>query len=268
MDKSEVLKETVKHKYGGIAESSSSCCGGRSSCGPEADYTNVSEGYKNLPGYNPDADLGLGCGLPTELAHIKDGDTVVDLGSGAGNDVFIARSLTGAAGKVIGLDFTDEMIMRARANNAKLGYENIEFVRGDIENIPLESNSADVVISNCVLNLVPDKKKAFSGIYRALKPGGHFSISDIMIKGELPEAMKSDAEMYAGCVSGAIAMDDYIAIIQQTGFSNIRVQRERVIHLPDSVLLKYMTPDELADFRRGGNQVVSVNVYGEKPSQS
>jgi len=273
MNPSQKLKEIVRQKYGKIAESPSPCCGERenrqsaasSSCYTENDYTNLSKKYTHLPGYVPDADLGLGCGLPTEFAAIKEGDVVIDLGSGAGNDVFIARTFTGPSGKVIGLDFTDEMLAKAKANNAKLGYRNVEFIRGDIENMPIPGDSANVIISNCVLNLVPDKSKAFAEIYRTLKPGGHFSVSDIVIKGQLPEGLKNDAEMYAGCVSGAISLDDYLAIVRQAGFTNVKVQKQRVIHLPDDLLLKYMSRDEVQNFRSGQNQILSVNVYAQKP---
>ncbi len=192
--------------------------------------------YNNLDGYVADADLGLGCGLPTEYAGIKKGDTVVDLGSGAGNDVFVARAIVGDEGKVIGLDMTEEMIEKANLNKAKLGFKNVEFHLGDIEQMPFENNIADVVVSNCVLNLVPDKRKAFSEIYRVLKPGAHFCVSDIVIKGELPAGLKKSAEMYAGCVAGALQQDDYLGIIKETGFRNVEVKKTKVIELPDDVL--------------------------------
>src|SRR5665647_2970240 len=222
--KAEDLKLIVKEKYAEIANQSasksSSCCG-TSSCCSGADYTAFSESYENQQGYNPDADLNLGCGIPTEYAHIRTGDTVVDLGSGAGNDCFVARALTGESGKVIGIDMTEAMIEKARANAEKLGFNNVEFRLGDIEKMPMTANKADVIVSNCVLNLVPDKVKAFSEIYRVLKPGGHLSISDVVTKGQLPEKLQKDAEMYAGCVSGAININEYVDIIRKQGFQNL-----------------------------------------------
>ena len=208
--KAEDLKLIVKEKYGEIAkqsnQQSSSCCG-TSSCCSGVDYTAFSESYENQKGYNPDADLNLGCGIPTEYAHIKTGDTVIDLGSGAGNDCFVARALVGETGKVIGVDMTEAMINKARINTEKLGFNNVEFRLGDIENMPVSENLADVVISNCVLNLVPDKEKAFNEIFRILKPGGHLSVSDVVLRGELHEKIQQAAEMYAGCVSGAIDIE-------------------------------------------------------------
>ena len=191
MNKETELKELVKEKYGQIANQSikenlASCCGATSSCCGDEAYTIMADDYKDLEGYNPDADLGLGCGLPTEYAKMKEGDTVIDLGSGAGNDAFIARRVVGDKGKVIGVDFTEAMIERARANAEKLGLNNVEFRQGDIEKLPIGNDRADVIISNCVLNLVPNKQKVFAEILRVLKPGAHFSISDIVLEGELP----------------------------------------------------------------------------------
>ena len=178
----------------------------------------MTDDYTNLEGYNPDADLGLGCGLPTQFAQIKKGDVVIDLGSGAGNDCFIARSETGETGKVIGIDFTDAMIEKARANAEKLGFHNVEFRKGDIEKMPVTSNTADVIVSNCVLNLVPNKDGVFKEIKRVLKPGGHFSISDIVLVGPFLPKSREAAEMYAGCVSGAIQKQAYLELIEINGF--------------------------------------------------
>ena len=226
MQNSEQLKEIVKQKYSEIAlqdkgTNQSSCCGS-GGCSTEV-YNIMTDDYSNLEGYSPDADLGLGCGLPTQFAKIRKGDTVIDLGSGAGNDCFVARNETGEDGRVIGIDFTPAMIERARANAQKLGFANVEFRQGDIENIPVSSNIADVIVSNCVLNLVPDKDKVFKEIFRVLKGGGHFSISDVVLIGELPENLCSEAEMYAGCVAGAIQKDDYLDLIQKNGFSSITI---------------------------------------------
>lgn len=270
MNTSEELKKVVKERYGDIAKQSlnvkqSSCCGPQSSCcGDTSEFTILSDEYTNLKGYNPDADLYLGCGLPTQFAKIKEGDTVVDLGSGAGNDVFIARAETGEKGKVIGIDFTEEMIIKAKQNNEKLGYKNVEFRYGDIENLPIKDNSTDVVVSNCVLNLVPDKTKAFNEIYRILKPGGHFSVSDLVTTAELPEKLRKVASLYAGCISGALIKEEYIDVINKTGFKNLEIQKEKIVEVPDSMLLNYMSKEELNDLKARKVGVLSINVYAEK----
>lgn len=264
----EQLKQMVKEKYGQIAEQSkttnaTSCCGA-TGCGT-IDYSVMADDYTQLEGYVANADLGLGCGLPTEFAQIKAGDTVVDLGSGAGNDAFVARSIVGETGKVIGIDFTDKMIEKARANAKALNFTNVEFRQGDIENMPLARNSADVVVSNCVLNLVPDKKQAFAETFRVLKKGGHFSVSDIVLAGDLPEGLQKNAEMYAGCISGAIQKDEYVKIIKEAGFTNITLQKEKRITLPDEILKEYLTPEAMADFKTGNTGIFSITVYAEKP---
>ena len=263
------LKQTVKEKYSEIANQSkednaASCCGVGVSCG--VDYTIFSEDYTKLKGYNEDADLSLGCGIPTEFAQIKEGDTVLDLGSGAGNDCFIARELTGEKGKVLGLDFTEEMVNKARINADKLGFNNVEFRKGDIEQMPIGADSIDVVVSNCVLNLVPDKIKAFSETYRVLKPDGHFSMSDVVLKGELPEGLRNDAEMYAGCVSGAIQKEAYLHIIHELGFENISVQKEKAVILPDAILKNYLSDAEILSYKNEEFGVFSITVFGQKPA--
>lgn len=264
----ENIKNTVKEKYSQIAmqpkmQNETSCCGAGSSC-CGTDYTIFSENYSALSGYNADADLGLGCGIPTEFAQIKPGNTVIDLGSGAGNDCFVARALVGETGKVIGIDMTEAMLEKANKNLEKLGFKNVEFHLGDIENMPIEANIADVVISNCVLNLVPDKQKAFSEIYRVLKPGAHFSISDVVLIGELPQEIIAEAEMYAGCVSGAMQKPEYLKIIEQTGFKNITVAKEKQITLPDEILLNYLTKAQLEIFKNSGTGIFSITVFAEK----
>lgn len=263
-------KEIVKEKYGQIADQDTadnqSCCCGPSCCGEGVDYTVFSESYDKLDGYIPDADLGLGCGIPTEFAGIKKGDTVVDLGSGAGNDCFVARALTGSTGKVIGIDMTEPMISKASANVKKLGYDNVEFRLGDIEDMPLESDSTDVVISNCVLNLVPDKNKAFAEIFRILKPGGRLSVSDVVLRGELPEEIKNAAEMYAGCVSGAIDIQKYLDLMALAGLVRIIVQKEKNISIPDETLLGYLDKKGLDEFKKSGSGIFSITVYAEKES--
>ena len=270
MKTSEELKQIVREKYGEIAlqskeQNESSCCGA-TGCGSTVDYTVFSEDYRQLAGYSADADLGLGCGLPTQYAQIKAGDTVLDLGSGAGNDCFVARAVAGETGKVIGVDMTDKMIEKARTNAEKLGFTNVEFRLGEIEDLPLASNRVDVVVSNCVLNLVPDKAQAFAETYRVLRSGGHFSISDMVLVGDLPEGLQQDAEMYAGCVSGAIQKETYLAIIQQAGFVNVQVQKQRLVVLPDEILGKYLSTSQLEAFKQSGTGIYSVTVYAEKPT--
>jgi ubiquinone/menaquinone biosynthesis C-methylase UbiE len=261
-------KEIVKEKYGQIADQNTtenqSCCCGPSCCGDGVDYTVFSESYEKVDGYIPDADLGLGCGIPTDFAKIRQGDTVVDLGSGAGNDCFVARALTGSAGKVIGIDMTEKMIEKANINLKKLGYENVEFRLGDIEEMPVESAIADVVISNCVLNLVPDKSKAFSEIFRILKPGGHLSVSDVVLRGDLPEKIKNAAEMYAGCVSGATDIEKYLSMMSAAGLKSILIQKEKVITIPDETLLNYLDHNGLGEFKKSGSGIFSITVYAEK----
>ena len=262
------LKLMVKEKYSEIAgqdkkRNESSCCGAPG-CRQDMDYTVFSENYKKLDGYNPDADLGLGCGIPTEFARIKKGDTVIDLGSGAGNDCFVARALTGETGKVIGIDMTEAMIQKARENAEKLDFNNVEFRLGDIEKLPVTANKADVIISNCVLNLVPDKHKAFSEIYRVLKPGGHLSVSDIVLRGQLPDKFREIAEMYAGCVSGAIQIDEYLEIMSSTGLVNIKVQKQKETPVPQEILEKYLSPEEINDYKKLNVAIFSITVYAEK----
>ncbi|MEZ7507967.1 arsenite methyltransferase [Cloacibacterium sp. Arc13] len=267
MNSNEEIKEMVKQKYAEIAlqnqdTNASSCCGS-GGCSTEV-YNIMTDDYDHLEGYNPDADLKLGCGLPTEFAKIKKGDYVVDLGSGAGNDCFVARAETGESGKVVGIDFTPEMIEKARNNADKLGFNNVEFRLGDIENIPLMSNVADVVVSNCVMNLVPNKPKAFAEVQRILKPTGHFSISDIVLVGDLPEKIKNAAEMYAGCVASAIQMEDYLKIIENSGFKNITLQKKKPIIVPDDILKNYLNEEEIQQYKDSTTRIYSITVYAEK----
>lgn len=268
MENANQLKEMVKQKYAEIAlqdkETNMSSCCGAGGCSTEV-YNIMSEDYSTLEGYNPDADLGLGCGLPTQFAQIRPGDTVIDLGSGAGNDCFVARNETGADGRVIGIDFTPAMIEKAKQNAQKLGYQNVEFRQGDIEKMPVTSNMADVVVSNCVLNLVPDKNKVFREIFRVLKPGGHFSISDVVLVGTLPDGLRNDAEMYAGCVSGAIQKEEYLRFIRENGFDHITLQKEKPIAIPDDILKRYLSENEIAEFQCGNTGIFSITVYAEKP---
>ena len=262
------LKEIVRSKYTEIAqqnkaENMASCCGA-GGCSTEV-YNIMSEDYSSLGGYNVDADLGLGCGLPTQFAKIKKGDVVVDLGSGAGNDCFVARAETGETGKVIGVDFTPAMIDKARENAEKLHFHNVEFRQGDIEHLPITANAADVIISNCVLNLVPDKFAVIKEIARVLRPGGHFSISDVVLEGLLPEGLLKDAEMYAGCIAGAIQKNIYLEMILANGFENIIIQKEKPIEIPDDILINYLSPIEIESFKNGNSGIYSITVYAEKP---
>src|SRR4051812_5025824 len=262
------LKELVRQKYSEIAlqdkdTNASSCCG--SGCCSSEVYNIMTDDYSNLEGYNPDADLGLGCGLPTQFAKIKKGDVVIDLGSGAGNDAFIARHETGETGKVIGIDFTPAMIEKARRNAEVRGFNNVEFRQGDIENMPVTANVADVIVSHCVLNLVPNKSGVLKEIYRVLKPGGHFSISDIVLEGELPKEIQEAAEMYAGCVAGAIQKQVYLELIEVNGFTNITIQKDKPIIIPDDILKQYLSDEQLAAFKQSGTGIRSITVYAEKP---
>ncbi|NND94689.1 MAG: arsenite methyltransferase [Flavobacteriales bacterium] len=267
MKKEQELKEIVKERYARIAEqdkgeNASSCCGATT---PSTKVYNIMmDDYTDTDGYIEEADLGLGCGLPTQFAKIEKGDTVIDLGSGAGNDCFVARHETGHEGKVIGIDFTPIMIEKSRMNAERLGYNNVEFREGDIDAMPVSDDVADVIVSNCVLNLVPDKKKVIAEIHRVLKPGGHFSISDIVLVGDLPPELKEDAEMYAGCVAGAIQKSEYLGLIEEQGFGNIKVQKEKPIVIPDDILGKYLTEEEVKTFNKGATGIFSVTVYAEK----
>ncbi len=264
------LKNLVKDRYARIAEqgkaaNAASCCGATTPSNKV--YNIMMDDYSETGGYVEDADLGLGCGLPTQFAKIQQGDIVIDLGSGAGNDCFVARHETGSEGKVIGIDFTPIMIQKARTNAEKLGYHNVEFREGDIDHMPVNENLADVVVSNCVLNLVPNKNKVINEIFRVLKPGGHFSISDIVLVGNLPEALREDAEMYAGCVAGAIQKEKYLQYIKDAGFQHITLQKEKAIIIPDDLLSKYLSTQEMADFNNGETGIFSITVYAEKPGK-
>ncbi len=266
------IKELVKEKYSQIAgqgklQNASSCCGATSACCGDDVYNIMADDYSKLEGYNPDADLGLGCGLPTEFAKIKKGDVVVDLGSGAGNDAFIARRVVGEYGRVIGIDITEKMVELAKNNAAKLGYKNVEFKLGDTDSMPLFSNKADVIVSNCVLNLVPNKHKVFSEIFRVLRPGGHFSISDIVIEGEIPAKWKEIAELYAGCVSGAIQKSEYLKIIEEGGFTNITIQKDKTIVIPDEILAEYLSQEEIDEDKKSNVRITSLTVYADKPTK-
>lgn len=263
MEQNVDLKSIVRKKYSEIVTGSDSCCG---TARTELD-TNfaLTKDYEKLDGYSPDADFNLGCGVPTRHADINSGDTVLDLGSGAGNDVFVVQNIVGDDGVVIGLDFTQEMIDKANLNKRKLGLKNVEFKLGDIDNMPIDDECIDVVISNCVLNLVPDKQKAFNEMYRVLKPGAHFCVSDIVSEGPIPEELKKSAELYAGCVSGALIKADYMSHVENAGFENLEVRQERSIDIPEETVKEYLHDKDWENWKKGHFGLQSITLYAQKP---
>lgn len=262
MKSNQELRNLVKDKYSSIAKSQAENCCGDTSC---LEYSFIGDDYQGKEGYDSQADLGLGCGVPTEYAKIAPGDTVVDLGSGAGNDAFVARAETGEQGTVVGIDFSEEMIRRAQENVKRLGYDNIQFRHGDIEDIPLADKSSDVVISNCVFNLVPDKESAFRETFRILKPGGHFSISDVVVEGDIPAELKEQAELYAGCVSGAIDLRNYLGVIEDAGFEDINISKKRQITLPESLVDSLLDDEQKKVYEKSQFGIFSVTVFGRRP---
>ena len=261
------IREIVRHKYAAIAKSSGSGCG-TSCCGmeehAEVEYSMIGDAYEGVAGYVADADLGLGCGLPVEHASLEPGQTVLDLGSGAGLDAFVARQMVGRDGRVIGVDMTAEMIAKARENAEKSGFDNVEFRLGELEHLPVPSNSVDVVISNCVLNLVPDKARAFAEIHRVLKPGGHFCLSDVVASRQLPDWVRGIAEAYAGCVAGAIPKRDYLELIRQAGFDRISLAAERRIEVPAGLLAQSLTEHQRIEAETADLHVLSITVKAFK----
>ncbi len=262
-------KELVKQRYSELALNSDSlkgacCCGTNSTPPLKKVFTIMSEDYSKLKGYEADADLGVGCGLPTEYANIKEGNTVVDLGSGAGNDCFIARAEVGDSGRIIGIDFSPQMIEKAWKNASKRAYTNVEFLEGDIENMPLADNTADVVVSNCVLNLLPEKNKIFKEIHRVLKSGGHFCISDVVLEGYFPKEFTDNASMYAGCIASAIQKDDYMAEIEKANFKEVSIQRTKTVLIPDDVLEEHLDEETIVKYKAGNVGIYSITVTGRK----
>ena len=268
MENAEQMKAAVREKYGQLARDGGGCCG-PTSCGGAAvegaAFVNFSESYGGQEGYQADADLGLGCGIPTATADLMAGQTVLDLGSGAGNDAFVARGTVGETGKVIGVDMTPDMIRKSRENAAKFGYANVEFRLGEIEMLPVEAGSVDRILSNCVLNLVPDKAAAFREMHRVLKPGGKFSVSDIVLSGDFPEGLRKAAELYVGCVSGAMPQQQYLEGIRAAGFESVQVEREKIITLPEDLLQAYLSPVERASLDQSGIRILSITACGTKP---
>lgn len=259
----DAIREAVRHKYAeiaGRAGKETACC--EPACCDESDYNMIGDAYDGVGGYVADADLGLGCGLPVEHAGLLPGQTVLDLGSGAGLDAFVARSVVGDGGRVIGVDMTAEMVARARENAEKSGFDNVEFRLGEIEHLPVAQDSVDVVISNCVLNLVPDKARAFAEIARVLKPGAHFCISDIVTSEELPGWVRGIAEAYAGCVAGAIPKDAYLQLVRDAGFKDVRVVSERRIEVPAELLAEHLGPEQRREASERDLHVMSVTVTG------
>lgn len=262
MEQTNQLKETVKEKYAAIANGDEKCCIDTGCC--DGGYSVMAESYETIKGYEKEADLNLGCGLPTQHANIQPDHVVLDLGSGAGNDCFVARDIVGENGFVYGLDFTEQMNTLARKNTQKLGYTNMEFVQGDIEAMPFEDNKVDVIVSNCVMNLVPDKQKAYQEVHRVLKPGGHFCISDIVYTGTMPAGFLKQAELYAGCVTGASEKQNYMQIIEQAGFKNIQIKKERLIDLPDTILNQNLSESQVSDYKNNIQGLFSITVYANK----
>ncbi|MGB8528514.1 MAG: arsenite methyltransferase [Rhodoplanes sp.] len=262
----ESIHALVRQKYGALARKEASGCGCSCACDGGADSLDmIGDAYKSVEGYVPEADLGLGCGLPTEHANVRPGEAVLDLGAGAGLDAFVARRLVGEEGQVYGVDMTPDMVVKARANAEKLGYRNVEFRLGEIERLPFERGSIDLVISNCVLNLVPDKARAFAEVFRVLRPGGRFCVSDIVASAPLPEGIRQAAALYVGCVAGAEPEADYLAIIRATGFHDVRIATSRRINLPDEVLAGFLTETDLVTMRDADLHVKSITVVGVKP---
>ncbi len=262
------IRENVRKKYAEIVTKKGDCC--EPTCCGEAgetvdDFSMIGDAYDGAEGYVADADYNLGCGLPVEHADISKGDTVLDLGAGAGLDAFIARRVVGETGQVIGVDMTAEMVAKARENASKLSYDNVDFRLGEIEHMPVESDSVDVVVSNCVLNLVPDKEQAFTEIYRVLKPGAHFCISDIVSSQALPEWTQKIAALYAGCVSGAIPKTDYLKLISARGFNDIEIKTSRRIDIPQDVVAEAASRQQLAEVEASDLHVLSITVTGKKP---
>jgi ubiquinone/menaquinone biosynthesis C-methylase UbiE len=235
----ETIKSAVKEKYGEIAQVSSSCCKPACGCGTDSNIegtTTANDLYDDVDRKIREvADLGLGCGTPTAFAELAEGMRVLDLGSGAGVDVFVAANLVGPSGRAIGVDMTEQMISRAEANRRKLGIENAEFRYGEIENLPVEAGSVDRVISNCVINLVPDKRAAFAEIFRVLKAGGKFTVSDIVSVGQIPEKIRNDMLQWAGCVAGALDKEEYLSIVREVGFIDLKIAAEKPYQLDSSL---------------------------------
>ncbi len=276
--KKEEIKKVVRKSYAKIAKQQSSCCApGNSCCGS----TDLAQDISKRIGYSEEdikavpegANLGLGCGNPVALASLKEGETVLDLGSGAGFDCFLAADKVGKKGRVIGIDMTPEMVEKARENAGKGKYENVEFRLGEIEHLPVADSSADIIISNCVINLAPDKNNVFTEAFRALKPGGRLMVSDIVLLKELPDSIKNSIEAYVGCVSGAVMKDKYIGAIKEAGFKEVRIIGET--SFPYESLENDPTTRAIIEnlnispekAKEAVSSVISIKIYGIKPLQ-
>jgi arsenite methyltransferase len=272
--KEEKVKKIVRDRYAKVAKTNGSCCASNVSCcsAPTDEQVSKMIGYSNeeMNDVPEGANLGLGCGNPTALASLKEGERVLDLGSGAGFDCFLAARKVGTQGKVIGVDMTPEMLDKARANAKKGKYTNVEFRLGEIENLPLADNSVDVIISNCVINLAPNKKRVFEEAFRVLAPKGRLMVSDIVLKKELPEAIQKNVEAYAGCIAGAELKENYLELIRKAGFQEVNVQQEKVYPLEyiisepttkDIIKSLRMTREQIKD---AANSVVSISVSASK----
>jgi arsenite methyltransferase len=267
MSEADAIRERVRAKYAAIARAASTgpCGPSSASCCADGSLDMIGDAYRAVAGHVAEADLGLGCGLPTRHAALRPGETVLDLGCGAGNDVFLARHEVGETDRLKGVDTTPEMIARARANARKLGFDNVEFRLGEIEHLPVESGTIDCVISNCVLNLVPDKARAFAEIARVLKPGGRLCVSDIVATGELPQAIREAAALYVGCVAGAVPLADYLRLVAAAGLEEVRIAEARPIPLPDAVLAAHLDAAGIAAFRASGVELRSVTLLARRP---
>ena len=274
-ESNEEIKKIVRDGYSKVARQGSSCCGPKKSC---CGGINTAKGISEKIGYTEEemqtvpegANLGLGCGNPIALASLKKGETVLDLGSGAGFDCFLAANKVGPAGKVIGVDMTAEMVEKANGNARKGHYANVEFRFGEIESLPVEDNSVDVVISNCVINLVPDKSAAFKEAYRVLKPGGRLMVSDVVLLKPLPKSIQNSVEAYIGCLSGAMMKDDYLKVISKAGFKNVKILEENAFPLdvmandPTAKAILDTPRVSAEDIKSAENSVVSIKVFATR----
>lgn len=272
--KEEKIKKVVRDRYAKVAKTNGSCCASNVSCcsAPTDEQVSKMIGYSNeeMNDVPEGANLGLGCGNPTALASLKEGERVLDLGSGAGFDCFLAAKKVGTQGKIIGVDMTPEMLDKARANAKKGKYTNVEFRLGEIENLPVADNSVDVIISNCVINLAPNKKRVFEEAFRVLAPNGRLMVSDIVLKKELPEAIQRNVDAYAGCIAGAELKDNYLELIRKSGFQKVNVQQEKIY--PLEYIISEPTTNEIIStlgitreqIKDAANSVVSISVSASK----
>lgn len=268
--KEDHIRKRVREGYAKIAEGKDCCCGSAASTCEEAISKNIGYSKEELASVPEGADLGLGCGNPVALASLKEGEAVLDLGSGAGLDCFLAANKVGREGRVIGVDMTPEMIDKARQNARKSKRENVEFRLGEIENLPVADNAVDVVISNCVINLSTDKQRVFKEAFRVLKPGGRLMVSDIVLLKELPEVVKKSVRAYIGCLSGAVMEDKYVGMIKAAGFHDVKIIERKffpVEYMANDPTAKAIVKDgklPMKEIRESANSVASIRVYGSK----